>query len=147
MYEGLMQYLEESPQLKGKKFNFDWFGAKPMQYTVSIPTNTPEISTDTLGNTRCQLVFYLMAVKDWGDDTPNNIENLEFLRKLSKWFEAQNKAKKFPVLEDGMVVTKVSSSTQPYLEGTTDMVGRYQIQCKVEYTQINQEKSEIPLRW
>lgn len=153
MYTGLMEYLEQSPYLEGQTFNFDFLGSQPLEYSLSIPTNVPELATHVNGDKRCQQTFYLQARLPWGEDIRNNINNLEFFQKVKRWFENQNKRKNLPDLGPGKTATKVIASTDGYLENTTGGTGRYQIQGQVEYIQevelIEEDRNltKMPWRW
>lgn len=147
MYKGLYEYLEQSPQLQGKRFNFDWIGSQPTNYSVDIPTFVPEIFTDTLGDKKCRLNFYIRSQNQYGEDVLNNIENLDFFLKVKKWFEKQNRMKNFPDLGNDKKVIGVHDTTEGYIVSTTTSTALYQIQCTVEYIQENTNPNKAPLRF
>ena len=147
MYLGLTQYLETCPQLAGQVFNFDFIKEEAASYSVVLPNNIPEISKDTLGNSRCTLVFQINSVELFGEDIANNISNLDFLQKIKKWFEKQNRKKKFPDFGEDKEVLGVYATTDGYIDETTPSTGRYQLQCKVEYIQKNTNPNKLPLKF
>lgn len=144
MYQGLMLYLEKCPQLKGQKFNFNFLGSKPVQWALTIPTNSPEQFTSTVGDKHNKLDFILVSVEHFGDDSANNINNLDGFQEIKRWFERNNRNKIFPELDAGQTVTGVYAQTDGYIEDTTANLARYQIQCRVEYIQENTNPTRLP---
>lgn len=144
MYRGLMEYLEQCPQLQGQRFNFDFLGPNPVQWSLQIPTNNPELFRTPVGDTYKKLDFILVAMEYFGEDSLNNINNLDGFQAISKWFRQQNRAGNYPDLGTGKTVTGVYAQTDGYAEGTTESAARYQIQCRVEYIQINENEKKLP---
>jgi len=147
MYKGLYTYLEEIDELKGKRFNFDYTASQPTNYSLNIPINNPNLTDDVMGNGKKQLVFYIVSVELWGEDILSNINNLDFFQKIKKKFEKNNKAGIFPDLGGNKIATKVIATTDGYIEATQTGVGRYQIQCKVEYIEKADRTNKAPLRF
>lgn len=147
MYLGLMEYLEILPELKGQRFNFDFTSDQPTNYAVTIPTNNPDLTDDIMGNGKKQLVFYIVSVSPWGEDIMNNIDNLDFFQKVKKRFQDLNRKKIFPYLGDNKIVEKVTATTDGYIEATLTGVGRYQIQCRVNYIEKADRANKAPLRF
>lgn len=144
IYTGLLDYLQDCPQLANSQFNFDFIGEQPTRYSITIPTNTPEIAKDALGDAKCVLNFYLTSVSMWGDDFLNNVKNLDLFQDVKKWFDAQNRERNFPDLGADKDVKGVYATSDGYIEATKDMIGRYQMSCKVEYRKINASMTHLP---
>lgn len=147
MYKGLMQYLEQCPELTGQTFNFDFVGQNPIQWSLQIPTNTPELSTLINGDKEQKLDFILVSVSSFGEDTKGNINNLDGFQAIKQWFEENNRNFVYPDLGAGKTVTGVYAQTDGYIDATTESAARYQIQCRVEYVQANQSNTKLSDRW
>lgn len=144
IYKGLMDYLSQCPQLANQRFNFDFLGSSPPQWSLQIPTNAPELFTSAVGDTHNKLDFILVSVEHFGDDIQHNINNLDGFQAISKWFRKQNRNKAYPDLGAGKTVTGVFATTDGYIEGTTESSARYQIQCRAEYVQLNENENKLP---
>lgn len=148
MYEGLTKYIESCPYFADGSFHFEFISPTAQSYILTIPMNTPEITTDALGNTVSQLGFYIEAVSFWGDDVRNNIANLDFFQKVKKWFEKQNRNNTFPYLGEGMDVKSVRAVSDGYLEDTsTTGTGNYQMQCRIDFIRLNTNPDKAPFRF
>lgn len=132
-----MEYLETCPQLTGNTFNFDFIGDTVVQWSLQIPTNTPENSKTVTGDTKNKLDFVLMSVENYGEDSLNNISNLDGFQAIKSWFSDNNTNKIFPEFGSDKIVKKVYALTDGYIEGTAETSARYQIQCRVDYIQKN----------
>lgn len=144
MYRGLMQYLEQCPQLKGQRFNFDFIGGEPIQWSLQIPTNDPRLSGTVTGDTHKKQDFILVSMSFFGDDVDVNIGNLDGFQAISKWFRKNNRNKVYPDMGAGKIVTGVYAQTDGYIEGTTESAARYQIQCRVEYVEKSETDVQLP---
>lgn len=144
MYEGLFQYLEKSNLLKGRTFNFDFIGGTPVEWTLAMPDNVPEISKDAIGNTRCKLNFMIVSIRNFGNDNILNMENLEMFQSIKRWFATQNNARNYPDIGKDKIVTGVYAVSDPSLETTTTNVGRYQIMGRVEYILKSTSSHRMP---
>lgn len=144
MYYGLMAYLERCPQLAGQRFNFDFLGQNPVQWSLQIPTNDPELIRTTTGDTKNKLDFLIVSINHFGDDSLLNIGNLDGYQAIKRWFERNNRKDDFPNFGSGKTVTGVYAQTDGYIEGTTESTARYQIQCRVEYIQHNENEKQLP---
>lgn len=147
MYLGLTKYFESFEQLKNKKFNFDFTADQPTNYAIVIPTNNPDLKDDVMGNGKKQLTFYIVSINPWGKDVTNNVDNLEFFQSLKDSVKKFNKQKIFPDLGKNKTVTKVTFTTDGYIESTSTGIGKYQIQGKVEYTEKPDRTNKAPLRF
>jgi len=151
MYENLTKWLETLPQLEGQRFNFDFTSDTPTNYAVVIPTNIPELSEDIVGIGTKQLVFYIRAVKPWGEDVANNIDNITWFSNLKSEIKKRNKDKDLPILDENKTTTKVELTTEGYINATAGQVGTYQIQGRVLYKEPEVEtigtKITLPHTW
>jgi len=135
VYKGLMEWLETCPQLAGQTLNFDFIGANPVEWSLQIPTNSPDTGATVTGSKLCKQDFILVCISNFGDDALMNINNLDVFQSIKKWFAAQTRSKVFPDLGADKQVTKVLAVTDGYIEATTESAARYQIQCRVEYAE------------
>lgn len=147
MYNGLFQYLMQCPQLEDQRFNFDFIGQNPVRWSLQIPTNAPDLYGTVIGDSKKKLDFILVAILHFGDDDEINISNLDGFQLIKKWFNKNNRNKIYPDLGTGKTVTGVFAQTDSYTEGTTQSSARYQIQCRVEYTEANESPAKMLLRW
>ena len=86
---------------------------------------------DILGNVTCTDYYQLAARLD-SQVNSDRIDNVAFLEALTKWIEDKNKAKDFPVIEQG-TVEKIEVTTPFYLGKTDGDNSIYQLTIAIKY--------------
>lgn len=149
MYSGLYDYLKQNPKLKDGIFNFDFIGSSFVEYTVAMIPNTPLLSKQINGDETSKLDFMIISVESFGTNPNIAMENLEILQDLKKWFRTQNRRGNFPDMGADKKVTGVYGVDDPNLERQNESgdTGFYQIFCRVEYIQINDNPTRLPFSW
>lgn len=145
MYKALMDYLQGCPQLAGQTFNFDFIGDRPVEWSLHVPTTSPEVGKTVTGDTKNKLDFLLVAVVNWGDDALTNVGNLDGFQEIKKWLGTNNRSHIYPAFSADKEVKKVTALTDGYIEATDGNTARYQIQCRVEYIQKPVSENILPL--
>jgi len=150
-YLGLTEWIEKFPHFSGGQFNFDFNQERPINFSVIIPTNIPEISKDIVGTDTKQIIFWIRAVRSWGDDITNNINNVGWFQDVRNYTNQLNKNKDFPILGDNKEVVRVEFTTDGYINAQSGQNGTYQMQGRVIYKEpelgmIN-TKISLPDNW
>ena len=63
------------------------------------------------------------------------LANSGFYENLAAWLEQQTRTGNLPVLPDGKEAQKIEAQSTGYLFTTGPDVGKYQIQCRLQYYQ------------
>ena len=139
--ENLRTWFRSCPAVNNKKrFNVDYLGSDPTEYTVYTTPSPLNTFMDILGNVVYrdqQTLNFIFASRDsYGSDTLQNLANLGFFDEVMTWIYEQNKTKNFPDIREGVALSIMPTLTQYLFQAGTDS-GRYQIQCKLTYRRIN----------
>lgn len=149
MYDGLYEYFLQNPKLAGGTFNFDFIGPRFVSYTLAMIPNTPLLSKQINGDEKSKLDFMIVSVESFGNDPNIAMENLEMLQDIKRWLKKQNRYGKFPDMGADKKVTGVYGIDDPNLERQNESgdTGFYQIFCRVEYVQLNENPTRLPYTW
>lgn len=135
--ENLRMWLRTCPAIdKMSRFGIDNAGQDPTEYTIYSTPSTIAYKRDILGEVYIapeQEVSYVFAcLFPFSMDILQNLNNLGFFSEIMEWIYQQNKAKNFPEIEEGMVMSIMPTLT-PYVFSADSDSGRYQIQLKIKY--------------
>lgn len=139
--ESIYNYILTCPLLKEFSpgiimLNVDYSnGQKVTSYSISeIPCN-PILKEYTGGIQEKQFQFALFNVESFGEDADQNMLNLAFCEKFSKWIYENNKNEVFPTMEEGQEPTEIKILTNgSMLDNQADMTAaRYVVQCRLKY--------------
>lgn len=139
--ENLRLWMQKCPAISNKdRFNVDFMGKNPTEYAIySVPT-TMSYSQDILGrvyfNPTQELNYIFASRFAYSKDILQNLENLGFFADVINWIYQQNIKKNFPEIEEGAVLSIMSTLT-PYVFDAGSDSGRYQIQLKIKYRRKN----------
>lgn len=135
--ESLRLWLRQCPTIgKTDRFNVDFAGKDPTEYTIYSSPSTIKYNTDILGNVwldPVQEVNYVFASTfPFSMNILQNLNNLGFFDEIIRWMREQNKTKNFPEIAEGTVISLMPTLT-PYVFEANSEAGRYQIQLKIKY--------------
>ncbi|MEG2931626.1 MAG: hypothetical protein RR825_07550 [Ruthenibacterium sp.] len=135
----LRTFFLACPLMGKNKLNVDYLPAdckkNGIEYSIDTTPATEIIKRYTNGFTRRQYLFVISSVNDYGNGTLQNIASSGFYEKLSDWLEAQTKSGVLPLLPDGKTADSIEAQTTGYLFSVSPNSGKYQIQCRLVYTQ------------
>lgn len=133
--ESLRDYFLKCPLMGKKAINVDYLPEKGMEYSIDTTPATEIIKQYTDGSSRRQYLFVIRSVNEYGADVLQNMANSGFYEAVTDWLEQQNITGIFPSLPEGMTAQKIEAQSTGYLQGSGPGVGKYQIQCRLEYFQ------------
>lgn len=139
--ENLRTWLRSCPAISQiNRFGVDFAGKDPTEYTIYSTPSTIRNIRDILGSVYIdpiQEVNYVFAcLFPFSLDILQNLDNLGFFATVTEWIYEQNKAKNFPEIEEGRVMS-IMPTMSPYVFDTDSDSGRYQIQLKITYRRYN----------
>ncbi len=139
--ENLRMWLRSCPAISQiNRFGVDFAGKDPTEYTIYSTPSTIRNRRDILGNVYIdpiQEVNYVFAcLFPFSLDILQNLDNLGFFATVTEWIYEQNKAKNFPEIEEGRVMS-IMPTMSPYVFDADSDSGRYQIQLKITYRRYN----------
>lgn len=134
MADQIWAYFRECEWIdKAKRLGFNALGPEVAEFSVEDEPESPILAKYMDGSTLRSKTFVLASRQEYGLDARLNIEKSGFFEKIRKWIEKQDKAKNYPVLEDGCTVNKIEALTDGYLYTSEKDSARYQIQLRIIY--------------
>lgn len=137
--ESLSEYFAGCPILEGGKIRVDYLGANPADREVTIDAVPckPILKEYADGGTLRQYLFVIGSREYYSEDIFCNLLNNGLYEDLSAWIERQNRAGHLPALDGGRRCQSVEALSTAYLMEENPLSGnaRYQIQCRMTYTQ------------
>lgn len=131
----LYKYFLSCPLLGDKKLNVDFLPEEETEYSIDSIPAAEVVKSYIDGSSIRQYLFVIRSVNSYGPDILMNIANSGFFESLSAWMEGQTKAGHFPELPNKKVPRKLYAQSSGYLFIAGPDVGKYQIQCRLEYFQ------------
>lgn len=114
----------------------DFLPAEAQTYSLDVVPCTEVIKQYLDGSAVKQFLFVLASRNFHSDKIHQNTENLAFYEGFSRWVERQNRARNWPILDNGRVARKVEVTTSGYPFYVDEHgTARYQIQMKLTYDQ------------
>ena len=133
MIDEIRTWLRSCPLIDANdRFNVNYLGVSPTEYTIEDVPTTPTIKQYLSGALK-QKNFVIGSRKAYGIDILENIANSGFYDDLSSWVGLQNKSKSYPDLGTNKQVRKISTTTTSYIMESTADTAKYQIQLQVMY--------------
>lgn len=133
--KSLWDYFLDCPLTGNKKLNVDYLPEKGVEYSIDTTPATEIVKQYTGGSSIRQYLFVFRSVNEYGNDELQNLANSGFYEQLADWLEQQSRAGNFPALPQGKTPIKIATQSTGYLFTTGPDVGRYQIQCRLQYLQ------------
>lgn len=135
--ENVRLWLRSCPSVSNvDRFNVDFMGENPVEYSLYSSPSTITYKTDILGRNYPDpiqsLNYIFQAVFHYSNDIKQNLENLNFFSDVLAWLYQQNAAKNFPQIREGNVIS-ITPTLSPYVYDADADSGRYQIQIKISY--------------
>ena len=133
--KSLWDYFLACPLTGDRKLNVDYLPESGIEYSIDTTPATEIVKMYTDGSSIRQYLFVFRSVGDYGSDELQNIANSGFYEQLSEWIEQQSRAGALPILPAGKTAIKLEAQSTGYLFTTGAGVGKYQIQCRLQYLQ------------
>lgn len=138
--DALRDWFRSCPAVqKGNRFGLDYLSADPTEYAIYMSPSPLNSFVDITGEVQIrstQTINFVFASREaHPSDVLQSLANHGFYDEIIEWIIAQNKAKLFPKIKGGTVLSIMPSLTQYLFEAGTNS-GRYQISCKLTYRRI-----------
>jgi len=133
----LRAWLWSCPLLdRENRLRVDYLGDEAEEYSlIHIPTQ-PKYKTNICGKKRLESIQedeYIFAAREsYGQDIPQNLENIEFFNAVSNWIREKDSQMDFPEIEGGLI-KHVTPTLSAYVAQPGVGTARYQIQLSVTY--------------
>lgn len=133
--ESVRTFLNTCGLFDGEKLNIDFLPEDAATFSVDVVPVQPIVKRYLDGSSQRQFLFVVATRAYYGTMIRQQIDNLGFFEDFAAWIEAQNRAKNFPDLGDDRKATKLEVTTSGYVFTPDLETARYQIQCRLSYTQ------------
>ncbi len=133
--ESLKTYIETCPHLEEltREIGVGNLPEDPTAYSIDpVPASNTE--KRFLGG-YCKRSFnFLLAVRfDYGDDVKNQIDNVDFFHKFTRWLEKEGRDGNLPDLGEDAEAQSLKAITNGYVYDAEGSTARYQVECKFVY--------------
>lgn len=134
----IQDFIKEYSELKKKApvwVNF--MGPDPTEYSI-VPLAGPLITEEYInGKTEREYPFALQSMESTITELAR-IANQEFYEEFAAWLRTMSNEGTFPDMDDGQTPYKIMALGHGVLlQKSESETGVYQIQCRLEYSQIN----------
>lgn len=136
--QSLRDYFLTCPLMAKGRINVDYLpdqSENEIEYSIDTTPATEVLREYVNGDSVRQYLFVIRSVQEYGSDALQNIANSGFFESLSEWLEEQSNAENFPRLAQGKKAAKLHAQSTGYLFTSSPNYGKYQIQCRLVYTQ------------
>lgn len=135
--EAIREWFRQCPSIaSGNRFGVDNLSAHPTEYAIYMQPSELRTGVDITGEVFVkpsqEMTFVFASREKHPADVLQALANHGFYDSVIRWVIRQNKAKNFPAIPDGKVMSIMPSLTQYLFEAGTNS-GRYQISCKMKY--------------
>lgn len=133
--DSVRTFLLGCPYLKDGVFNVDYLGTSPTEYTVDTIPSDNIIKQYVDGSSVRQFVFAFGSVEPYGSDVDNNLANSTFYEDFAAWMDEKSRNREFPDLGADKSAIEIKAQGAGYVVENTENAARYQVQCRLVYTQ------------
>ena len=133
--EQVRKFLRTYPPLSEGKLNVDFLPEDVKSYSVEAVPAQEVIRSYVDGSSVRQCLFVVASREIFGEEVPQQLENLDFYWKLSDWMKEKTRKKELPDLGDMRQALNLRATTSGYAFHAEANKARYQIQCRMEYLQ------------
>lgn len=134
--ESIRNFIKECPHLKefegAVRIGVDYLNKDSTTYSIEKIPCTPVLKKYLDGSMKKQEQFIFSSRESYGQDVFNNLENINFYEKFSKWVEEKNENCELPLL-DGKESESLEVTSNGYAFQTDIDKAQYQIQMKLIY--------------
>jgi hypothetical protein len=135
LIDSIRRFLLDCPLLKDGVLNVDYLGIAPTEYSVDTLPADPILKEYIDGSSVRQFVFAFGSVEEYGSDVDTNLANSSFYEDFAAWMEQKSRNKEFPLLGGNKTPIEIKAQGSGYLVENTENAARYQVQCRLVYTQ------------
>lgn len=135
--EAVREIVKKCPHLDKyyKSLGVDRLGKDSTSYSIESVPAQQILKRDIAGNTTRQCLFNFASREIYTEEVRQNLDNIGFFELFSDWLEEITREKAFPELNSGKAIKKIEAITCGYVFDTELDKAKYQIQCRVIYTQ------------
>lgn len=133
--DAVRQFVRTYPPLAGERLNVDFLPAKEGSYSIGVVPCKEWVKRYVDGSGVKQFLFVLSSREAFGEELRQQLDNLGFYEGFSRWLDQKTAARELPALGNGRAPLTAEATTSGYafIPGTD--TARYQIQCRLTYTQ------------
>lgn len=135
--ESLFDYFGKCPLMSGGRLNIDYLpedtSESGVEYAIGTSPTDETVYPYKYGGARCRYPFVISSVTDYGPDEAQNMLNSGFFEALSDWMRTQTRLRRLPALPVGVDPRSIRAVGPGYLYQPDINMGKYQIQCELEY--------------
>lgn len=134
--QGIWDFFMDCPLMTENRINVDYLpedAKQGVEFSIDATPGTDMVSQHLDGGGMCQFQFVMRSVNDYGPDTWQNIANNGFYDGLIVWMRTQSRKRQLPQMPDGCQPLRIRALSTAYLFQEGANVGKYQIQCRLDY--------------
>ncbi|WMI81944.1 hypothetical protein [Anaerotignum sp. MB30-C6] len=135
LIDSVRTFLLGCPYLKDGVFNVDYLGGNPTEYTVDTIPADNIIKQYVDGSSVRQFVFAFGSVELYGSDVDNNLANSTFYEDFAAWMDEKSRNRELPNIGADKSAIEIKAQGAGYVVENTENAARYQVQCRLIYTQ------------
>lgn len=135
--QALRDYFLDCPLMTDNRLNIDYLPEDTkkngVEFSIDVSPAEEVIQSYMDGGAKCQCVFTVRSVNNYGSGVLQNLTNSGFYEQLTNWLEQQTNKRAFPILPRGMQGLSIKAQSAGYLFSAYEDVAKYQIQCRLIY--------------
>lgn len=127
-------YIKNCPFLHDGAINIGYIGDR-IEYAIDVLPMNPVVKRYTDGGCQKQLGFAFTSKEAFDGDARTALDNSGFYEDFERWIEKNDRYEIYPELPDGLEPEKIEVTTGGYIFDVETDMARYQIQCRLIYSQ------------
>lgn len=133
--EAVQKFIRTYPPLANNRIEVDCLPEEVGSYSIGIIPCKEWLKRYVDGSGIKQFQFVLSSREAFGEEIRQQLDNLGFYEDFSNWLDQQTAARTLPDLGTGKTPLLVEATTSGYAFIPDTNTARYQIQCRLTYTQ------------
>lgn len=133
--EAVRQFVRTYPPLTDNRIYVDCLPDEVGSYSIGVTPCKEWVKRYVDGSGTKQFLFVLTSREAFGEQVRQQLDNLGFYEDFSHWLDRQTAARTLPELGPGRTPLAVEATTSGYAFIPGTETARYQIQCRLTYTQ------------
>lgn len=135
--QALRDYFLDCPLMTDNVVNVDYLPEDTkkngIEFSIDVTPAEEVIQPYIDGGARCQCVFTVRSVTDYGASVLQNLANSGLYERLSRWLQQQTRKRDLPALPEGLQSLAIEAQSAGYLFSAYEDAAKYQIQCRLIY--------------
>lgn len=134
--KGIHNFFLDCPLLTDRRINIDYLpdnARDGVEFSIDSVPSSDTVKSHLRGSGMCQYLFVLRSAQDYGPDVWQNLDNNGFYEELAAWMRQKTRKRQLPELPAAMQPLRIEPVSTAYLFDMGAGVGKYQIQCRLDY--------------